>query len=891
MKRGVGVRTSWAIGVLLVALPLILYWPFVFGGQTLFWGTPLLQFWPWRHFAAGELHAGRIPLWNPYAGNGGPLLADHQSAVLYLLNLIFWLLPVERAMGLSLVIHAMLAGGAMYALARDLEVSRLGSLVAALAFMFSGYMVARGSFLTEISALPWLPLLWLFGGRLVRRRRWSDAALLQVAIALQFLAGHAQTWFYSLCALGLYGLWQGWRSARSPIQTRSPSEAQSSIAARPSSLHHRWPFVGRAVRRAARTVIRCLPLGIAVACGVALAGAQFLPTLELSHMAGRGGREGWETFALQYSLWPWRLITLLLPDFFGNPANGDYWGYATYWEDVGYIGVIPFLFAALAIVAWLRWRRRPSVPPALAEVPFWAGLALFALLMALGQNTPFYMFFFRAIPGFDSFQAPARWLCIYTPAMALLAGVGIDALRPSRRLTFVCRLGVAGAVAIALTTVAARSLLSAAEITFFDPMIGFAVWLAAAMLLLLWGQRVRKGKGFQLGPIGLGDAAWAGGLVLVVAGDLITAGWHLNPAIDPALYAPRTEIGQFLAADGPRGRTFSFADGREEVMFGRYLDFGDYGPSEVGHWWGMREALLPDLGMVERLPSANSFEPLVEGRAFALLQALEDLPRERALRVLGMMHVAYVLDPAPDLGAEILNRSPSVNVYGNPYLRPRAYVVPEARIVDTPQAALSAVTAPDFDPARQVILEQSTGEGLFWLLLAAEHNPPPIARLATGLFVRALGSSGKAGAMQTSTIPARGRDSSDGGYGKPPYIAKDGPNPVSGRLAKAVAEPSVTLLPSPPNQVRIEAVLSQPGYLVLADTYYPGWQAFVDGQRAEILRANYAFRALALDAGEHEVYFRYRPRSFMLGGVISIVAAVEVMLCLAFSIGVRKAKR
>ena len=37
-------------------------------------------------------------------------------------------------------------------------------------------------------------------------------------------------------------------------------------------------------------------------------------------------------------------------------------------------------------MAWLRWRRRPSVPPALAEVPFWAGLAHFALLMALGQN-------------------------------------------------------------------------------------------------------------------------------------------------------------------------------------------------------------------------------------------------------------------------------------------------------------------------------------------------------------------------------------------------------------------------------------------------------------------------------------------------------------------------
>ena len=158
-------RTVWPIIVLLVTLPLILYWPFVFGGKAIFWGTPLLQFWPWRHFAAQELRAGRLPLWNPYTGNGTPLLADHQSAVLYPLNLIFWLFPVERAMGFSLALHAVLAGLAMFALARDLEVSRAGSVVAALAFMFSGYMVARGSFLTEVSALPWLPLMWLYGGR------------------------------------------------------------------------------------------------------------------------------------------------------------------------------------------------------------------------------------------------------------------------------------------------------------------------------------------------------------------------------------------------------------------------------------------------------------------------------------------------------------------------------------------------------------------------------------------------------------------------------------------------------------------------------------------------------------------------------------------------------
>ena len=127
--------------------------------------------------------------------DGLPLLADHQSAVFYPPNLIFLVLPIERALGLSLVFHAILAGGAMYAFARELGLTRLGGMVSALAFMFSGYMVARGSFLTEVSALPWLPLLLLYGRRLVRRGKRIDAALLAVSLALQFLAGHAQTWF------------------------------------------------------------------------------------------------------------------------------------------------------------------------------------------------------------------------------------------------------------------------------------------------------------------------------------------------------------------------------------------------------------------------------------------------------------------------------------------------------------------------------------------------------------------------------------------------------------------------------------------------------------------------------------------------------------------------
>ncbi|HZU75518.1 MAG TPA: YfhO family protein, partial [Dehalococcoidia bacterium] len=65
-----------------------------------------------------------------------------------------------------------------------------------------------------------------------------------------------------------------------------------------------------------------------------------------------------------------------------------------------------------------------------------------------------------------------------------------------------------------------------------------------------------------------------------------------------------------------------------------------------------------------------------------------------------------------------------------------------------------------------------------------------------------------------------------------------------------------------------------PALLVLTDTYYPGWQAFVDGQPAPLLRGDVLFRVVPVPAGEHEVEFRFEPQSLRLGLLITACAAV-----------------
>jgi hypothetical protein len=75
-----------------------------------------------------------------------------------------------------------------------------------------------------------------------------------------------------------------------------------------------------------------------------------------------------------------------------------------------------------------------------------------------------------------------------------------------------------------------------------------------------------------------------------------------------------------------------------------------------------------------------------------------------------------------------------------------------------------------------------------------------------------------------------------------------------------------------PHVVEVEAELPAAGFLILSDTYFRGWRAFVDGQEAPLYRANYIIRAVPLKAGKHHVTFMYDPLSFRIGLGLSLLA-------------------
>jgi hypothetical protein len=866
--------------VLVILIPLLLFWRLVFAGAVLYWGLPLYQFYPWHRLVVEAIRAGHLPLWTDLLGNGAPLLANHQSAAFYPLNLIYFVMPVEQAMGYSVVLHLMMAGLFAYAWGQTIGLSRFGAVITGLSFMSSGFFVSRTQFITIVNSAAWLPLLFLLADRLARRRTLPDAVWLGMALALQFLAGHAQLWFYSLWAVMAYGLARAWtmrcqRFGENKVSSQKvganpcgcppgqvqdqplpqdiekiqnkpvPASQQASDQKRglSSALSWRPSAVGR--QRSVVVLLAC-----AVVTALSLSAVQLLPTAELAlHSQRAGGLDPVD--AMTYSFWPWRLLTLVIPDLFGSPATGNYWGYATYWEDTGYIGVLPLLLALSAVWGW-GWRRlsiltrasfpftgqrsagtkplEPDAQPGSSRredflTPFFALLSLLSLILAMGHNTPVYPLIFKYVPGFGAFRAPARFLLFYTFGVSTLAGIGADCFRLTYRTQYVARLTTAGAGAMLAISLAAGQISNqmglAIKPTFAPAVAHFGLWLGLSVILLLLRGREPDDADLRVARSPLPLGIWRGLMTSLIAADLVLFAVPLTPTIDPALYRTTTNAERFLLIHADENRLFATYNYDYDTKFNGYLNFSNWGPSNLTHWLGLRETLVPNLNVFSGIASVNNDDPLAVGRWRELMDAVRAADWPTRLRLLRMMNVGYVLAENPPPGLSPVLDTPYLYRLSDPL--PRAWLVPQARVVLAPDDLLSELMNPAFDPSTEVLLEEIESP---YSLLTRPHQ----------------------GATPYSPVPTRG-----------------------------LLPPVFTSLHEAWNSRTIDLVVPGPGYLVLAYTYYPGWRATVDGQPVQILRANYAFMALPLEPGRHQVILRYQPFSWKLGALVSGMSVLLII--------------
>lgn len=100
--------------------------------------------------------------------------------------------------------------------------------------------------------------------------------------------------------------------------------------------------------------------------------------------------------------------------------------------------------------------------------------------------------------------------------------------------------------------------------------------------------------------------------------------------------------------------------------------------------------------------------------------------------------------------------------------------------------------------------------------------------------------------------------------------------------APGTGRPDVVFVESEPERVELRAQFEHPGFVVLNDTWFPGWTASVDGAPVEILKANSVARAVRVPAGGSSIVFRYEPWSFSLGQWVATIAG---LILLAFCWG------
>jgi hypothetical protein len=90
-----------------------------------------------------------------------------------------------------------------------------------------------------------------------------------------------------------------------------------------------------------------------------------------------------------------------------------------------------------------------------------------------------------------------------------------------------------------------------------------------------------------------------------------------------------------------------------------------------------------------------------------------------------------------------------------------------------------------------------------------------------------------------------------------------------------------------PLRVELEATLDFPGIVILADVHYPGWSLTIDDRPAPILRVNRLMRGAAVQAGKHRLVYTYDPRSFRVGGWISL-AGLSLLAVLCLGLWIRR---
>jgi hypothetical protein len=352
-----------------------------FVAPTLVESVDYVQYWkPTFHFLVQSVREGRVPLWNPHIALGRPYLADTQNVVFYP---PVYLICLGQEFGVFLLVwlHCLIAVFGMRRLAAALQVGRWQSYFMAFSYLASGALTARcmTGQLPYCWGLCYVP--WLFHCALRAEEEWQSRRIARHAmlLALQFLCGHPQVFWFTAIGQAVFVV------SRAP---RRPWQAALRDA-------------GRGLSQLGAAYLWCLGLVAVV----------LLPFLELARQANRV--EASPAFT-NFAKLEWEhlgsLVTPLGLSGHSAPIN---------WEVNLFVGPIVLLLG-LAGLCLVRERAVRGLLMVLVV----------ALLIAVGDKTPFFGLFYRWLPGFASFRCHARAAVLVVLVLTCTTGIWLSRRHP-----------------------------------------------------------------------------------------------------------------------------------------------------------------------------------------------------------------------------------------------------------------------------------------------------------------------------------------------------------------------------------------------------------------------------------------------------------------------------
>lgn len=730
------------IGILFILL-IIFFFPILFLGQT-FIGSGLIYSdlatlnYPLKVLLSQSLKEGSLPFWTSLIGNGTPIMAESQIGALYPFHLLlFRFLPTMIAFNLNLFLHFLLAALGTYFLCKvSFKLGWAASILAALSFIFSGFMLTRIHQTNIVLVVSFLPLIFLLMERIITQGKLFLVFLLSLVLALQILAGYIEMFYYSLLAGGLFTL----------LLILFQKERLRPI----------------------------LYLLLSLVLAVGLTAPQTLQTWEMTKYSVRS--QGLTLESASTDTWPLKYFSIFLNPFAYDiyQPNPNYQPNDPTTVSVhdlyGYVGFLPFLLALFAIFTLFR---KKNVLISLI-------LLVFALVLSLGRSTQVFSIFWEIVPGLKFFRFPTKWLFLIDFSLAILAAFGLE-----RILSYLSRLGN----------------------------------LSKKTVPVL--------------------------IIFFVFADLYFNNRPLQPMTDTKFFEPPPVV-ETIKQGLNEGHFRLYSHGTNNIDYATVKD------NALQHQF--LNILPPDTNLLYGLPSNREWYTLFLARQHLLTRLNTTLdPQTGILRLppqmkksLNLQGVKYLLSDLPfededlvlvkefplkkqiyhlaylTLGDQMRTAKIPVEktyVYENKAVLPRALWVERVRVQSkskSDEEILGEVLADNFDPMKEVVLEQKSG----------------IGNQESG-----IGNQGKA---EIKNYQEQG--------------------------------------------VEIETQAESPGFLVLSDTWYPGWRATVDGHLTKIYRANFTFRAVEVPRGNHLVKFTYEPTYWRLGLGILMVTLLITLLGLGYSL-------